>query len=98
MRILPSEQDVHTSQLDHSAQCAAIQALIPELRIAARNLVGGAGFSPDDLVREALVVALRSLDRLPSGADLKPWLVGILSDPGLVEQAEQLGAPPVERR
>jgi DNA-directed RNA polymerase specialized sigma24 family protein len=97
MRILPSEQDVHTSQLDHSGQCAAIQALIPELRIAARNLVDGAGFSPDDLVRAALMAALRRWDRLPPGADLKPWLLDILSDPGLVEQAEQLGAPPVER-
>jgi DNA-directed RNA polymerase specialized sigma24 family protein len=97
MRIRPSEQEEHTSQVDRSTQGAAIQALIPELRIAARKRVDGAAFSPDDLVRDALVVALRSLDRLPSGADLKPWLLGVLSDPGLVEQAEQLSAPPVER-
>ena len=97
MRKLPSEQDEHTSKVDRSAQYAALQALIPELRIAARDLVDGAALSPDDLVREALVVALGSCDRLPPGADLKPWLLGILSEPGLVERTEQLSAPPVER-
>jgi DNA-directed RNA polymerase specialized sigma24 family protein len=98
MRIFPSEQEVCTSHLDRSAQRAAIRAHIPELRIAARNLVDGAGIAPDELVRKALVAALRGLIWLPPGADLKPWLLGILSDPGLVERAEQLGAPPVKCR
>jgi hypothetical protein len=47
-------------------------------------------------VQEALLVALRNWDRLPSGAGLKPWLLGVLRDPGLVERVEQLGTAPAE--
>jgi DNA-directed RNA polymerase specialized sigma24 family protein len=94
MQIYSSEQDEQSCCL---VQGAAIQALIPGLRVAARDLVDGAAFSPDDLVREALAVALRSWDQLPSGGDLKPWLLGVLSEPGLVKRPEQLSAPPVER-
>jgi DNA-directed RNA polymerase specialized sigma24 family protein len=86
------------AQFDQPSTSAAIQALIPELRVAARTLVDGGAVSPDDLVRDALMVALRSWNRLPPDDRLKPWLLGILSDPGLVERAEQLGVPPVECR
>jgi DNA-directed RNA polymerase specialized sigma24 family protein len=86
------------SQVDCFAQCATIQALIPELRIAARDLANESTLAPDDLVRGVLIVALRNWDRLPSGDNLKPWLLGVLRDPGLMERAEQLGTPPVECR
>jgi DNA-directed RNA polymerase specialized sigma24 family protein len=85
------------SQVDCFAQCAAIQALIPELRIAARDLANESTLSPDDLVRDVLIVALRNWDRLPSGDNLKPWLLGVLRDPDLVERAEQLGSAAAER-
>ena len=84
-----------------------LHALIPELRTAARALVDGSAASPDDLVQDALVVALRGLGHLPAGRELKPWLLGVLSDRarmagehGLVERAEraeELGATPAER-
>jgi len=73
------------SQVDCFAQCAAIQALIPELRIAARDLANESTLAPDDLVRDVLIVALRNWDRLPSGDNLKPWLLGVLRDPDLVQ-------------
>jgi DNA-directed RNA polymerase specialized sigma24 family protein len=76
---------------------AAIQALIPELRSTARDLVNGSAIPPDVLVQEALLVALRNWNRLPSGDGLEPWLLGVLRDPGLVERVEQLGTAPAER-
>ena len=39
------------SQFDQPTNSAAIQALIPELRVAARDLVNGSAVSPDDLVQ-----------------------------------------------
>jgi DNA-directed RNA polymerase specialized sigma24 family protein len=84
------------SQGNPPINSAAIQALIPELRVAARGLVNGSAIGPDVLVQEALLVALRNWDRLPSGAGLKPWLLGVLRDPGLVERVEQLGTAPAE--
>ena len=84
-------------QINESTRSAAIQALIPELRIVARDLVNGSAILPDDLVQEALMVALRSWPQLPPAGELKPWLLGVLRDPGLVERAEQLGTAPAER-
>jgi DNA-directed RNA polymerase specialized sigma24 family protein len=97
MRIPPSEHEEHTSQVDRSTRSGAIRALIPELRCAARDLVNASTVSPDTLVQGALLVALRNWDELPAGGDLKPWLLGVLSEPGLVKPPEQLSAPPVER-
>jgi hypothetical protein len=86
------------------ANGAAVRALIPELRAAARGLVDGSAFLPDELVRDALVLALRDLHRLPSGDDVRAWLLGMLGDcaratgePSLVERAQQLGAVAFER-
>jgi DNA-directed RNA polymerase specialized sigma24 family protein len=79
------------SQGNPPINSVAIQALIPELRSVARGLVNGSAIGPDVLVQEALLVALRNRDRLPSGDGLKPWLLGVLRDPGLVERVEQLG-------
>ena len=84
-------------QSDHSIDSAAIQALIPELRVAARDLVNGSTRSPDDLVQGTLLVVLRNWDQLPSGDGLKPWLLDVLRDPGLVERTKQLSAPVAER-
>jgi DNA-directed RNA polymerase specialized sigma24 family protein len=84
-------------QIDKVADSAAIQALIPELRIAARDLVNGSSLSPDALVQDALKVALRNWNRLPPGAALKPWLLGVLHDSALMERAQQLGTVPAER-
>jgi DNA-directed RNA polymerase specialized sigma24 family protein len=80
-----------------SINSAALQALIPELRSAARELVNGSALSPDILVQDALMVALKNWDRLPPGDELKPWLLGVLRDPALVERVEQYGAPAAER-
>jgi len=85
------------SQVNEATNSAAIQALIPELRIAARELVDGSTISSDDLVQDALLVTLRNWHRLPSGDGLKPWLLGVLRDPRLVKRAKQLGAPVAER-
>jgi DNA-directed RNA polymerase specialized sigma24 family protein len=91
-------------QMNDSANSAAIQALIPELRTVARKLVDGSAHAPDGLVHDALVLALRNWHRLPPAVDLKPWLLGMLSeraraigDRGLVERARQLGMPVEER-
>ena len=65
-------------QIDKVADSAAIQALIPELRLAARDLVNGSAISSDVLVQEALMVALRSWPQLPPAGELKPWLLGVL--------------------
>jgi DNA-directed RNA polymerase specialized sigma24 family protein len=83
-------------QIDEAANSAALQALIPELRIAARELVDGSGISPDALVQDALLIALRNWNELPPGDGLKPWLLDVLRDPGLVERAEQLGPATAE--
>jgi DNA-directed RNA polymerase specialized sigma24 family protein len=85
------------SQGNPPINSAAIQALIPELRVAARVLVNGSAIAPDDLVQGALLVALRNWHQLPSGDDLKPWLLGVLRDHDLVEQVEQLSTTPAER-
>ncbi len=85
------------SQADQSTNSTAIQALIPELRVAARDLVNGSTISSDGLVQGTLLVALRNWDRLPSGDGLKPWLLGVLRDPDLVERAKQLSTPLAER-
>jgi DNA-directed RNA polymerase specialized sigma24 family protein len=84
------------SQSNQSSDSAAIQALIPELRVAARDLLNGSTISPDDLVQGALMVALKNWDRLPSPDALKPWLLGVLRDPSLVERAKQVSAPAAE--
>ncbi len=85
------------SQANQSTCSAAIQALIPELRVVARDLVNGSTISPDDLVQGTLLVALRNWNRLPSSDGLKPWLLGVLRDPRLVKRAKQLGAQVAER-
>jgi DNA-directed RNA polymerase specialized sigma24 family protein len=85
------------SQANQPIDAAAIQALIPKLRIAARDLVDSSGISPDALVQDALLIALRNWNGLPSGDGLEPWLLGVLRDPGLVERAQQLGPATAER-
>jgi DNA-directed RNA polymerase specialized sigma24 family protein len=85
------------SQGNPPINSAAIQALIPELRVAARDLVNGSAIPPDDLVQGALLVALRNWQQQPSGDGLKPWLLGVLRDLDLVERVEQLGTTPAER-
>ncbi len=80
-------------QANRSIDAAAIQALIPEMRVAARDLVNGLTISPEDLVQDALMVALKNWDRLPSSDELKPWLLGVLRDPRLVKRAKQVSAP-----
>ena len=80
------------SRINHSIDAAAIQALIPELRVAARDLVDGSTISPDDLVQDALLVALGNWHWLPPGDGLNEALAaGRLArpdpptlDPGLV--------------
>ena len=84
-------------QANRSIDAAAIQALIPEMRVAARDLVNGLTISPEDLVQDALMVALKNWDRLPAGDELKPWLLSVLRDPGLVQRVEQRGATAAER-
>ncbi len=83
-------------QANRSTDATAIQALIPELRVAAPDLVNGSAISPDDLVEGALMVALKNWNRLPSPDALKPWLLGVLRDPSLVERAKQVSAPAAE--
>ena len=84
------------SQSNQSTDSATLQALIPELRVAARDLVNGSAISPDDLVVGALTVALKNWDRLPSPDALKPWLLGVLRNSDLVERAKQVSAPSAE--
>jgi DNA-directed RNA polymerase specialized sigma24 family protein len=79
-----------------SIKSAAIQALIPELRVAARDLVDGSAIEPDALVQDALMVALKKWDQLPPADELKPWLLGVLRDPSLVERAKQPSTVPAE--
>jgi DNA-directed RNA polymerase specialized sigma24 family protein len=81
-------------QANRSLDAAAVQALIPELLGAARDLVNGSTISPDGLAQDALKVALKNWDRRPAADELKPWLLGILRDLSLVEQH---GAPAAER-
>ena len=47
------------SRTKSSTNSAAIQAFIPELRIAARKLVDGSPTLPDDLVQQALPARAR---------------------------------------
>jgi DNA-directed RNA polymerase specialized sigma24 family protein len=84
-------------RVKRSINSAAIQALIPELRVAARNLVNGSALAPDALVQDALMVALKKWNQLPPADELKPWLLGVLRDPALVERVEQRSAPAAER-
>jgi DNA-directed RNA polymerase specialized sigma24 family protein len=85
------------SRTKPSTNSAAIQALIPELHVAARDLVNGSAIAPDILVQGALMVALKKWDQLPPADELKPWLLGVLRDPALVERVEQRSAPAAER-
>ena len=83
-------------QANQTIDATAIQALIPELRVAARDLVNGSAIPPDDLVQGTLLVALRNWQQQPSGDDLKPWLLGVLRDLDLVERVQQLGPAAAE--
>jgi DNA-directed RNA polymerase specialized sigma24 family protein len=83
-------------QGNQTIDAAAIQALIPELRVAARGLVNGSAIEPDALVQDALMVALRNWNELPPGDGLKPWLLDVLRDPGLVKRVEKLGPATAE--
>jgi DNA-directed RNA polymerase specialized sigma24 family protein len=85
------------SRTKTSTNSAAIQALIPELHVAAHDVVNGSAIAPDVLVQETLLVALRKWPHLPPADKLKPWLLGVLRDPGLVERVEQRGAPAAGR-
>jgi DNA-directed RNA polymerase specialized sigma24 family protein len=71
------------SRDDRPADPGGIVALIPALRASARDLVDGSGLEPDELVRDALALALRDWHRRPPGADLKKWLGDILRDRAL---------------
>ena len=84
------------SQGNPPINSAAIQALIPELRVAARDVVNGSAIAPDDLVQETLLVALRNWPQLPPADELKPWLLGVLRNPALVQRVEQFGTAPAE--
>ena len=57
-----------------------IRALIPALRVAARDLAIGSPLQADHLVRDTIVQALRDWDRRPAEADLGAWLTGLLAD------------------
>ncbi len=56
---------------------AKLAALLPELRAFARFLAASRS-EADDLVQEALLRALRMLDRVEDEAGLRPWCLGIL--------------------
>jgi DNA-directed RNA polymerase specialized sigma24 family protein len=57
-----------------------IRAVIPALRVAARDLADGPPLRADELVRDTIVQALRDWDRRPADADLGAWLTGLLAD------------------
>ena len=57
-----------------------IRALIPALRVAARDLAVGSPLRADELVRDTIVQSLRDWDRRPADADLGAWLTGLLAD------------------
>jgi DNA-directed RNA polymerase specialized sigma24 family protein len=57
-----------------------IRALIPALRVAARDLAIGSPLQADHLVRDTIVQALRDWDRRPAHLDLGTWLTGLLAD------------------
>src|SRR3954454_9646149 len=57
-----------------------IRALIPALRVAARDLAIGSPLQADHLVRHTIVQAWRDWDRRPPHLDLGTWLTGLLAD------------------
>ena len=57
-----------------------IRALIPALRVTARDLAVGSPLQADHLVRDTIVQALRDWDRRPAHLDLGTWLTGLLAD------------------
>ena len=57
-----------------------IRAVIPALRVAARDLAAGSPLRADELVRDTIVRALRDWARRPADADLGAWLTGLLAD------------------
>ena len=72
-----------TSPPEISARAAGrsdIPALIPALRVAARDLAAGSLPQADALVQDTIVQALRDWDRRPPDADLGAWLTGLLAD------------------
>jgi RNA polymerase sigma-70 factor, ECF subfamily len=55
-----------------------IVALVPRLRASARALAGGDRHLADDLVQDAVALALRGQGRFTAGTDLRAWLFTIL--------------------
>jgi RNA polymerase sigma-70 factor, ECF subfamily len=55
-----------------------IVALVPRLRASARALAGGDRHLADDLVQDAVALALRGQGRFTPGTDLRAWLFTIL--------------------
>jgi RNA polymerase sigma-70 factor (ECF subfamily) len=55
-----------------------IVPLLPEMRGFARSLAGGDAHFADDLVQDAVLLALRSWDSFTPGTNLKSWLLKIV--------------------
>ena len=67
-------------------------ALIPGLRLYARNLLRG-GSEVDDLVQETLVKALANLDGFRQGTNLRAWLFTIMRNSFLTRIARSAREP-----
>src|SRR3954463_12196973 len=57
-----------------------IRALIPALRVAARDLAIGSPLQADHLGRDTVGPGLGDWDRRPAHLDLGTWLTGFLAD------------------
>ena len=83
MRAAPGPSLVTPSSTGTGPRAAGrgdILALVPALRVAARDLAVGSPLRADDLVRDTIVRALRDWERRPAHLDLGTWLTGLLAD------------------
>ena len=69
----------------------ALAQLLPELRAFARYL-SGSRTEADDLVQEAVLRTLRSLDGRSEGVDLRAWCLAVIRK--MVEQGFLIPVPP----
>jgi RNA polymerase sigma-70 factor (ECF subfamily) len=69
-----------------------VVAEIPRLRRFARNLIGSADRA-DDLVQDALIRAVESIDSFRSGSNLRAWLFAILRNVFIDQRRREVRAP-----
>ncbi|MDQ2066986.1 sigma-70 family RNA polymerase sigma factor [Xinfangfangia sp. CPCC 101601] len=90
--VRPPNQAGAAGAAGQSGTADELVAMIPGLRIYARNLMRG-GSEVDDLVQETLMKALANLNSYQSGTNLRAWLFTIMRNSFLTRVSKRAREP-----